>query len=1437
MVWRLLNINADTRANTIMGGSHMILHYLPHAKIKIFSQGMNKKLCLGITAFVALVLFSAQASLSMAALMGDYCQVPPNVGTVIPPNIMFVFDDSSSMVEQAYAKDKNGDKDMAYNPATNYEGYFTPEKFYVNNGSETAPFYEETTDPPQVCTYALPRVCQSADNGNNCFKDTSRHGDSTTCSGSKKWNCATSKTCFTDTVHTSGNFLNYVYMSRVDLARWAVTGGTPASCDDPNDGPEYCNPYEWSSVSGSGKVNSVCDATGCTLLATYKPNGTFMDGYFFNPAGYGASFTDAQNNCRTITPFSGTWGSSNYVNYPCYSKTSNVSTLKIRVPWSRINESLAMEFSSLAVTPRMGGIIFGGPGSGTKAVLDSVYVGDFTQSQSTTSPFPFMNWFTMINRMDTSATVRYTPTGPALWDTFAYFKQATAPYTDGFAVQANAGDSGNYWKNPLYTCPSGGGSNCIGIPCVKNYVILLSDGQWNSGGGTGSSPSMSPTCQIESTLPTWSADPVVAAYTMHQGFLNGSTDTSVSGLYAIGMFVDGNCSSTTSRICNKDNECPAGERCIGAPLALKNIAMYGSFAYNSSTQQYPGNKTGLPSSSNSCTVNPIPAGCGSSTLKGSSCAALPPSSPDWDKDGDGEPDTYAKADDAGQIKTTIMNAVYDILNKVSSGTAASVLASGEGSGANLIQAVFYPSFTAGTSRILWTGELQNFWYYIDPFFTYSTIREDTDHNKKLNLGSDRIAQFFYDSSSSPQKTRAKLFDSNPDGTPASATPSAIVDIEDAGNLWEAGKMLRDRNLDTTQRKIYTTLTGAYNSLIDFSTVSSTNLNLTNPLFTAPNLIKWVKGYDIPQDSDGDGVNDYRLRTTSIDGTISNNGTNVWKLGDIVNSTARIASWVPLNLYDKVYGDTTYTAYTASSGYKGRGMVLVGANDGMLHAFKMGKLEFPTSSGNTCTFGTGDLACLANPASGSSMGNEAWAFIPKNVLPYLQYLADPNYCHIYSVDLSPFVFDASINGSEDADKTANSWRTIVIGGMRTGGACKDPSSTCTDCVKTPLSNTGYSSYFALDITDTLADPEGAPPKLLWEYSNAAMGFATSGPQVIRIGDRNKNGNWYVAFGSGPTGPLSGAPDYRFYARSDQALQLFVLDLRTGNLVATLPTGISNAFAGTMYTGGIDTDLDYQDDAFYVGYVKQNGTTWNDGGVLRVLTRNSTPGSWEVSTFMDGIGPVTTSIAKLQNVKTSDLWIYFATGRYYYIGDDPGPTSRTDTSIRQLYGVKDKCFTSSGFKPSCPSVGSLDDVTTTQVDSVDNGWHIRLEAGDSGNTGYYAERSVTNPAALLSGVVYFTTYKPGKDLCSVGGKPFFWGVKYKTGGNAGALLTGKALIQISTGAIEQIDLATAFTQEGNRRADVQFAAGDTGGPGGQPGGDAPPLFSTHEPLKRIIHMRER
>jgi type IV pilus assembly protein PilY1 len=482
------------------------------------------------------------------------------------------------------------------------------------------------------------------------------------------------------------------------------------------------------------------------------------------------------------------------------------------------------------------------------------------------------------------------------------------------------------------------------------------------------------------------------------------------------------------------------------------------------------------------------------------------------------------------------------------------------------------------------------------------------------------------------------------------------------------------------------------------------------------------------------------------------------------------------------------------------------------------------------------------------------------------MADPAYCHIYTVDLTPYIFDASIGAVGAGDisastRTASSWRTILIGGMRLGGACKDSAYAGTSGVKVPVADKGYSSYFALDVTDQ------NNPVLLWEFTNTNLGFATGGPAVVRVNavnpstsqpDKSLNGKWFVVFASGPTGPID-SNERQFLGQSDQELKLFVLDLKTGNLLATLPTGISDAFGGSIINSTHDIDLDYQDDVVYIPYVRKDATsgTWTQGGVVRLQTReNPAPSTtnWPVTKVIDGVGPVTSSVVKLQSTATNIMWLFFGTGRYFY---EKEKATDDGTSVRSLYGIKDLCFSSTGFAASCGSslsAGGLVDVTTDVVPpSTDltstsyTGWFINLDShGDytyaeghptpvDVTRRYWAERVITDPLAASTGVVFFTSYKPHDDPCKIGGKTFIWAVRYDTGGDPSSLLKGKALVQVSTGSIEQIDLSGAF---GDKKQ-----TGATGGRRSSAMEGVPPtaqglsILSSPPALKRVLHIKER
>jgi len=172
------------------------------------------------------------------------------------------------------------------------------------------------------------------------------------------------------------------------------------------------------------------------------------------------------------------------------------------------------------------------------------------------------------------------------------------------------------------------------------------------------------------------------------------------------------------------------------------------------------------------------------------------------------------------------------------------------------------------------------------------------------------------------------------------------------------------------------------------------------------------------------------------------------LGDIINSDPVFVG-APLDLgYQALTG---YSEFLSAKKDRTK-MLYVGANDGMLHAFK------------------------------ADDGTEKFAYIPKAVLPNLVNLTKPEYKHQYFVDGSFYVGDAYIN-TGDGEK----WRTILIG---TTGA-------------------GARSVFALDVTD----PDNFDKtKILWEYTykdDSKLGYTIGRPTIGRM----PNGTWVVALGNG------------------------------------------------------------------------------------------------------------------------------------------------------------------------------------------------------------------------------------------------------------------------------------------------------------------------------------
>ncbi|HEX9880482.1 MAG TPA: PilC/PilY family type IV pilus protein [Candidatus Binatia bacterium] len=207
---------------------------------------------------------------------------------------------------------------------------------------------------------------------------------------------------------------------------------------------------------------------------------------------------------------------------------------------------------------------------------------------------------------------------------------------------------------------------------------------------------------------------------------------------------------------------------------------------------------------------------------------------------------------------------------------------------------------------------------------------------------------------------------------------------DSALLWDAGQQLSQKSAST--RTIYTYLNGARQ---DFTKVNAAITPTALGVATTTEedkIIDFVRGIDAFDEDADTNVTEERA----------------WKLGDIFHSTPALV--VPPFLPSL---DPSYTAFKQAN--SGRPTVLiVGANDGMVHAFR------------------------------ESDGEELWAFIPPVHLSRLQDLTGNSADHPFFVDSSPIPADVKIGGT---------WKTIVVFGSRRGA----------------------NTYYALDITDT-SDPQ-------------------------------------------------------------------------------------------------------------------------------------------------------------------------------------------------------------------------------------------------------------------------------------------------------------------------------------------------------------------------------
>ncbi|MDR2367400.1 MAG: hypothetical protein LBF58_04705 [Deltaproteobacteria bacterium] len=728
---------------------------------------------------------------------------------------------------------------------------------------------------------------------------------------------------------------------------------------------------------------------------------------------------------------------------------------------------------------------------------------------------------------------------------------------------------------------------------------------------------------------------------------------------------------------------------------------------------------------------------------------------------DGTPRNFFQAKNLSELASKMENAFVAIARSISTGTATSASTNTVLGGGISLNTAYYPQYVNpqnNAEKLAWVGTVYGL--FVDK---WDNLREDTNGDGKLTLATgsgqgDYVVTFNSVSNTLPEADQPNCYiegiaitrcgDTFGTGKlePLPLPDGAPTNIHKLKTVWDAGRWLAEldptganllagsRNYATAatktqgKRLIYFSYPGS-NTLTPFNNsaqstailnkyllhdnyasnlVVPANTQNTKAAMTAK-LINYVQGAEVPG-----------WRTRTVDNPWGGTPAKViWRLGDVINSKPIVVG-APSSNFDILYGSSSYLRYRTEAGTR-RQVAYFGANDGMLHAINLGFYG---------SIAIGQVGYnLIQRGANHDLGAEMWAYIPASILPHLQWLADPNYTHAFTVDLKPLLVDIKIDGE---------WRTVIIGGLRLGGRP----------IENPNSGSGegpfYSEIFCLDVTD----PESAP-KFLWRYSSRELGLTVGMPTVVA-----SNGKFYAVLPSGPvtdTVDASGGINYGtnspYDGYSDQRARLIVLDAATGVEINTGTNLYVAAEDGKSFFNEpfmpIAQDADKTDDvwnnyAVYYGLTisRDPSTCLDRGAVYRLRTVDKStyapllPTQWQLERFVSTDRPVTGAVNGTYD-NLGQLWIYFATGRLWGI-EDLTPCSSINTTQcvenheQYLYGIKEQTDSATGrllFTDRTPVVNSLFDVTGIQVFS--NGYVKMSDGVTVQNYGALAQ-AIKNPS---------------------------------------------------------------------------------------------------------------
>ncbi len=249
------------------------------------------------------------SGIATAAVMNDYCIVPPFIQEIAKPNLLMIIDNSASMYDMAYddkgkrycstttaqvcsvntdcpsgetcinARNPTYCYDETFNNAINYAGYFdigdtvTPAKNYQFNFATSR--FQETTDP-------IPTTCAMASATGVFCKQIP---------GVLHLNVDTTNTTRPKYFYASAQFLNWLVSSKFDVEKDVLTGGKYVTGVCSNDNNKSCL---------AATVADDCPGNTCNTISAFlqpESRGCVGMGYIKNVnttsfVNYGAADTN-----------------------------------------------------------------------------------------------------------------------------------------------------------------------------------------------------------------------------------------------------------------------------------------------------------------------------------------------------------------------------------------------------------------------------------------------------------------------------------------------------------------------------------------------------------------------------------------------------------------------------------------------------------------------------------------------------------------------------------------------------------------------------------------------------------------------------------------------------------------------------------------------------------------------------------------------------------------------------------------------------------------------------------------------------------------------------------------------------------------------------------------------------------------------------------------